>query len=158
MIFLAGRDRHTQRSLLREIHARLSKQAGCETIQYQPSSRRPRTVIADVETAVFLGTAYEVENAHLEVRFWYPDDVDYEYYRLNWIEPARELMVGFHQDADHSDLGRCHLQLDFEEDTVDRQPAPFLDAHPLAVLEERLQQLPAVLDSLEWENGRPSLA
>jgi len=158
MLFLAGRDRDTQRTLLRAIHDRLSKQAGCKAVRYEPSRLRPRTVVANVEPTTILGTEYDIETARLEVRFWYPEDIDYEYYRLNWIEPTQDLMLGFHQDADHPGLGRCHLQLDFEGETVDRQSAVFLDAHPLAVLEQRLQQLPSILSRLSWEADRPSLA
>lgn len=157
MIFLANRDRYTQRTLLRETHNRLSKQAGCEDIQYRPSGRRPRYVIADIDTAVFLGESYEVENARLELRFWYPVGVDHEYYRINWIEPTRNLMIGFHQDADHPDLGPCHIQLNFEEAAVDRHEAAFLDAHPLTVLDNRLQQLPTALESIHWQDSQPSL-
>jgi hypothetical protein len=158
MIFLAGRDRYTQRTLLRAIHDRLSKQAGCEAVRYDPSRLRPRTVVANIDPTAFLGSDYDVETARLETRFWYPEGVDYEYYHLNWVEPTRDLMLGYHQDADHPDIGRCHLQLDFEGETVDRQSAAFLDAHPLAVLEQRLQQLPSILGRLSWEADRPSLA
>ena len=61
MLFLAGRDRYTQRTLLREIHDRLSKQAGCTAVRYEPSSRRPRTVVAAVEPTAFLGEQYDIE-------------------------------------------------------------------------------------------------
>ena len=111
----------------------------------------------DVDTAAFLQTDYEVDTARLEIRFWSPPSIDYEYYRINWVEPVRDLMLGFHQDADHPSLGPCHLQLDYQDSTVDRQQATFLDAHPLAVLEERLQQLPSVLESVQWREERPSL-
>lgn len=157
MIFLAGRERYTQRTLYREVHHRLSKQPGCANVRYWPSRRRPRYVVADVETLTFLDTSYEVETARLEVRYWYPEGVDYEYYRLNWVEPTRDLMVGFHRDAGHAELGPCHVQLDYDENPVDRQPADVLDVHPLAVLDERLQQLPTVLDAVRWQDGQPSL-
>jgi len=157
MVFLAGRDRYTQRTLLRAVHTRLSKQAGCTDVRYDPSPRRPRTVITDVEPATFMGDVPISEPARLTVQFWYPVDVDYEYYRLNWVVPDRCLQIGFHQDADHPDLGRCHLQLDHEEMSVERHPVAFLDAHPLAVLERRLRQLPAVLDAPRWDSGAPSL-
>jgi len=157
MLFLAGRDRYTQRTLLRAIHDRLSKQAGCTAVRYEPSSRRPRTVLAAVEPTAFLGEQYDIETARLEVWFWYPEGVDYTSYRCNWVEPKRDLMLGFHQDADHPELGRCHLQLDFDGATVSRQSVAFLDAHPLAALEQRLQQLPSVLSRLSWEDDRPSL-
>ncbi|PSQ33318.1 hypothetical protein BRD09_01325 [Halobacteriales archaeon SW_10_68_16] len=157
MVFLAGRDRYTQRTLLRDVHDRLVNQPGCETVRYRPSRRRPRFVVTDVETAAFLGSAYDVERARLEVRFWYPAESDHAYYRINWLEPARDFAVGFHRDGSHSDLGPCHVQVDFDGTTVDRRRAAFLDAHPLAVLDMRLQQLPSVLDSVRWDDGRPSL-
>ncbi len=132
-------------------------QAGCEDVRYHPSRRRPRYVIADVAPATFLGEPYDMENARLEIRFWYPAGVDHEYYRINWVEPERNLMLGFHQDADHQDLGPCHIQLNYEDTPVDRHGATFLDAHPLSVLDDRLQQLPPALDSLRWEGGTPLL-
>lgn len=97
MIFLAGRDRYTQRTLLRDIHDRLTNQAGCEDVRYRPSRRRPRYMIADVAPTTFLGESYERESVRLAVRFWYPAGVNHEYYRINWIEPERHLMLGFHQ-------------------------------------------------------------
>lgn len=72
MIFLAGRDRYTQRILLRDIHDRLTNQAGCEDVRYRPSRRRPRYVIADLDPTTFPGGSYEAESARLELRFWYP--------------------------------------------------------------------------------------
>lgn len=157
MIFLAGRDRYSQRTLLHDIHDRLMKQAGCRDVRYRPSRRRPRYVLTDVDPTSFLGDASEAERARLEVRFWYPSGVEHEYYRINWVEPTRNLMVGFHQDADHPELGGCHIQLDHENTAVDRHEATVFDAHPLAVLDERLQQLPSALDSIRWQNGQPSL-
>lgn len=157
MIFLADRTRYTQRTLLREIHNRLQKQPGCENVRYRPSSRRPRYVLADIEPAVFLGESYDGDTTRLEIRFWYPQGVGYEYYQINWIEPSRELMLGFHRDGDHPDLGRCHIQLDHTESTVNRHGATFYNRHPIAVLEERLQQLPAALAAIQWQNGHPSL-
>jgi hypothetical protein len=158
MLFLADRGRYTQRTLLHDVHDRLTEQPGCESVRYDPSRRRPRYVIADVETAAFLGGRHGVDRARLEIRFWYPADVDREYYRINWIEPTRDLMVGFHRDADHPDLGPCHRQLDHEGTSVERTSARFLDTHPLAVLDERLQQLPATLASIEWRDGGPTFS
>nr|WP_228546347.1 hypothetical protein [Halegenticoccus tardaugens] len=146
-----------QRTLLRDIHDRLMNQAGCENVRYHPSRRRPRYVIADIDTTVFVGNSYEAKNARLEVRFWYPAGVGYEYYRINWIEPERNLMLGLHQDADHQDLGPCHIQLNYEDTPVDRYAATFLDVHPLSVFDDRLQQLPTALGSIRWEDGTPSL-
>lgn len=157
MLFLAGRDRYTQRTLLRDIHDRLMNQAGCADVRYRPSRRRPRYVVADVNTEAFLGGSYGSDGARLEIRFWYPADVEYEYYRINWIDQERQLMLGFHQDADHEELGPCHVQLHYEETPVERREATFLDAHPLSVLDERLQQFPTALAAIRWVDGRPSL-
>jgi hypothetical protein len=157
MIFLAGRDRYTQRTLLRGIHDRLTRQAGCENVRYRPSRRRPRYVIGDVDPTTFLSNSYDAETARLEIRFWYPAGVDHEYYRINWVEPEQNLMLGFHQDADHPDLGSCHIQLNYKDTPVDRHRTTFLDAHPLAVLDNRLQQFTTAVEAIQWENGTPSL-
>nr|WP_233357317.1 DUF6516 family protein [Halococcoides cellulosivorans] len=98
-----------------------------------------------------------MENARLEIRFWYPAGVDREYYRINWVEPDRDLMVGFHQDADHPDLGPCHIQHDHDDTPVDRHGAAFQDAHPLSVLDDRLQQFPTAIEAIRWSDGTPSL-
>lgn len=158
MVFLAGRDRYTQRTLLRAVHDRLVNQPGCETVRYRPTRRRPRFVVADIDTTTFLGASYAVERARLELRFRYPADVEHEFYRVNWVEPTRDLAVGIHQDGDHPDLGPCHLQLEYGGTPIERHEATFIDAHPLAVLDERLQQLPTVLASIRWRDGKPSLA
>lgn len=155
MIFLAYRDRYTQRTVHRNVFDRLRGQPGCEDIRYRPSRRRPRCVIADVDTTTFLGTQYPVDETRLESRFWYPAAVGYAFYRLNWIEPSRKLCVGVHRDADHPDLGPCHVQLDHDGETVDREPAQLLDRHPLAILETRLGQLPELLAAIAWRGGEP---
>lgn len=155
MIFLANRDRYTQRTLLRDVHDRLTKQAGCEDVRYRPSRRRPRYVITDVAPTPFLGGPYDTESVRLEIRFWYPASVGHEYYRINWVEPERDLMLGFHQDADHPDLGPCHIQLNYGN-IVDRHGATFLDSHPLSVLDDRLQQLPSAVDAIRWDGRTPS--
>ncbi|AEN05755.1 hypothetical protein [Halolamina sp.] len=157
MIFLADRDRYFQRTLLQEVHNRVAKQPGCRNVRYRPSRRRPRYVIATVDPEPFLGESYAVETARLEIRFWYPSEVNYEYYRINWIESERNLILGFHQNADCQDLGPCHIQLNYEAAPVDRHAATFLDAHPLSVLEERLQQFPSALNSIRWEDESPSI-
>ena len=140
MIFLTDRDRLTQRTFLRDIHDRLANLVGCGNDRYRPSRRRSRHVIVDIDTAVCLGNPYEAENARLEVRFWYPASVGYEYYRINWIDPERNLMLGFHQDADHQDIGPCYIGFTYEDTPVDRHNATFLDAHSFPVFDNRLQQ------------------
>lgn len=67
-------------------------------------------------------------------------------------------MLDFHQDADYPDLGPCHIQLNHKDTPVDRYSAMFLDAHPLAVLDTRVQQLPSAVESIYWENETPLLS
>ena len=157
VIFLAGRDRYTQRTLLRDVHDRLTGQAGCTTVRYRPSRRRPRYVIADIDPTTFLSYPYDAATARLEVRFWYPAGVNREYYRISLVEPERNLMLGLHQDADHPDLGSCRIQLNHEDTPVDRHEATFLDAHPLAVLDDRLRKFPTAVKAIRWETGTPAL-
>lgn len=157
MIFLANRDRYTQRTLLRDVHDRLTGQAGCVHVRYRPSRRRPRYVVADINPAAFLGDSHDTETVRLETRLWYPAGTDDEYYRINWIEPDRSLMIGFHRDADHPELGPCHIQLSHEDTPVDRHEVSPLDAHPLAVLDTRLNQLSDALNAVSWRAGTPAL-
>jgi hypothetical protein len=66
-------------------------------------------------------------------------------------------MVGWHQDGTHMDLGECHLQLDYEGETVQRAEAEFIDAHPLNVFDRRIGDMVDVLDALTWEDSIPAL-
>lgn len=156
MIFLANRSRYTQRTLLRDVHDRLTSQAGCVNVHYRPSRRRPRCVVSEVDPTTFLGDSYDAETVRLEIRLWYPTNDD-EYYRINWIEPDRSLMLGFHRDADHPELGPCHIQLTHGDTPADRHEVSPLDGHPLAVLDTRLAQLPAALNAVSWKEGTPVL-
>jgi len=65
-------------------------------------------------------------------------------------------MHGVHQDDDRPDLGPCHLQRNYEDAPVDRYGVGFLDAHPLAVLDDRLQEFPKAVEAIRGENGTPS--
>jgi hypothetical protein len=114
-------------------------------------------VYADIDPNVFLGREYGVSEARLEIRFWKPANASFEYYWINWIEPARGLMIGWHQDDEHNEFGECHIQLGYQEETVTRKEATLIDAHPLSVFEQRLRQLPAVLKAIEWEDELPTL-
>ncbi|WP_459888267.1 hypothetical protein [Halostagnicola bangensis] len=66
-------------------------------------------------------------------------------------------MVGWHQDETHTDLGECHLQVDFEGETVQRVPGNYLDTHPLNVFDRRMAHLPTIINSLTWEDERPTV-
>lgn len=154
--FLAHRDRLTRDAIQKRLHDRLVKQAGCRNVRYVPSRIRRRYVYADVDPAMFLDAAYPIDDARLEIRFWKPARAAYEYYWINWIEPDRNLLVGWHQDDEHDALGNCHIQLDYRNETVVRKAARFIDAHPLAVFERRLEQVPEALDRIRWEDDEPT--
>jgi hypothetical protein len=63
--------------------------------------------------------------------------------------------VGWHQDDTHDDLGPVHLQVNDGATPVTHEPAPFIDSHPLDVVERRLTSLPDAVRAVEWEQGRP---
>lgn len=104
---------------------------------------------------MFLEAAYPVDEARLEIRFWKPATASHEYYWINWIEPTRDFLIGYHQDGTHSDLGNCHIQLDCRNETVTRESATFIDEHPLSVIKQRLAQLSSTLDAVRWKGERP---
>jgi len=49
------------------------------------------------------------------------------------------------------DIGHCHFQIDYPDGSVEREEAAFLDAHPLSVVETRLQSLPKKLAEMASE-------
>lgn len=98
-----------------------------------------------------------VEEADLQVSFDFPETHSYDFYRIQWVESGRGLMVGWHQDETHADLGECHFQMEYQGKTVQRMEAEFLDMHPLNVLDRRIEDFVAVLDALTWEDGDPSV-
>lgn len=67
------------------------------------------------------------------------------------------MMLGFHRDSDHPALGDCHIQLNHRDEPVERYATAVLNAHPLAVLDEHLQQLPEALAAVVWHDDQPSL-
>lgn len=106
---------------------------------------------------MFLEAPYPVDEVRLEIRFWRPATASHEYYWINWIEPTRDFLVGWHQDGTHSDLGKCHLQLDYRSETVTRESATFIDEYPLSVIEQHLTQLPSALNAVRWDDEIPTL-
>lgn len=156
-VSLANQGNLTRARLYEAVRQRLGKEPGCHAVQLRPSRARPRTIGARVEPDAFLGQAYPVDEATLEVSFSYPRAVDYEYYVVQWSEAGREFGVGWHRDDGHPELGNCHFQVDHAGTTVERTPASFLDEHPLEVLETRLDQLRALLPRIEWGGDAPVL-
>jgi len=160
MIFLANRANLDERTLLGRLHKRLATQVDAEEspieqVRYHTSSGTKVGVRATVDAPTFVGEPYAVDEAELQVGFELPPNREYDHYRIQWVERARELMVGWHQDPTHPSLGECHFQLDYRGETVQRDEATFLDAHPLNVFDRRTDHLGAVLDAMEWDDDRP---
>lgn len=160
MIFLANRANLDKRTLLTRIHNRLqtqvSKEASpIEQVWYHTSTGNKTGVRATITPEDFLDTSYPVAEAELQVSFDFPKTHAYDFYRIQWVESDRNLMVGWHQDEMHMDFGECHLQVDHRGETVQRDTAEFLDTHPLNVFDERIDDLVDVLDTLTWDNATP---
>lgn len=137
----------TKKQLYQRIQNRLSTATLFADVRYVPSRIRPRRIVADVDSAAFVGGSYPASTARLEIEFLLREDWDR--YWIQWIEPERDLACGWHQDETHPDLGTCHFQVEFPDGSTSREPAVFLDAHPLAVVERRLDELPTKLRALE---------
>ena len=122
----------------------------------EPRETGPYRVVADVNPRQFLGDdEYPVTRARVEIGFQLRTSDRYEYYWFNWIEPERSLLVGWHQDETHDDLGPVHLQVNDGATPVAHEPAQFLDSHPLDVVERRLNSLRDAVLAVEWEQRRP---
>ena len=122
-----------------------------------PREDGPYRVVGDVNPRHRLGDdAYPTTTARVEIGFRLQTDDPYEYYWVNWIEPDRGLLVGWHQDGTHDDLGPVHLQMNDGSTPIDRQPARFVDSHPLDVVEQRFGELEDAVRAVEWDDGRPT--
>lgn len=162
MIFLANRVNLDKRTLLTRIHNQLQtrvdkEESPVEQVWYHPSTANKIGVHATIDAPAFLGTTSPVEEAELQVAFDFPPNGSFDVYSIQWVEPDRDLMIGWHQDETHMDLGECHLQVDSDGETVQREPAAFLDDHPLNVFETRIEQLVDVLNALIWDDDVPSV-
>lgn len=162
MIFLANRANLDKRTLLTRIHNRLQTRVDKEhspvvQVWYHPSNANKVGVRATINAPSFLRSAYPVEGAELHIVFAFPPNHPYDFYSIQWVEPARDLMIGWHQDETHMDHGECHLQLDFRGETVQREPAAYRDSPPLNVFETRIDQLGALLKSLTWDHDVPTV-
>ena len=161
MIFLANRANLDQRTLLTRLHNRLQTQvqteeSPVEQVWYHTSAGNKVGVRAAVNPSAFVGATYATDVAELHVSFDFPPNRSHDFYKIQWVEPERELMIGWHQDETHRDLGECHFQIDHRDETIQRDAAVFLDTHPLNVFDQRTDHLVEVLDALTWENGVPT--
>lgn len=162
MIFLANRENLDTRALLSRFHNILQTQAAAEEtlveqVWYHTSAGNKVGVRARLNAPAFLGTTYSIAEAELHVSFDFPANHAYDFYKIQWVEPERELMLGWHQDETHPDLGQCHLQLDYNGETVQRESAAFLDRHPLNVFDKRIDHLVDLVGSMTWRNDKPRI-
>ena len=157
VVFLANRANLQNKRLHSRIQNRLD--GTFDTVRRrraEPREAGPYRVVADVNPRQFLDDdEYPVTAARIEIGFQLQTGEPREYYWFNWIEPDRSLLVGWHQDDTHDDLGPVHLQVNDSATPVAHEPARFIDSHPLDVVEHRLNSLRDVVFSVDWEQGRP---
>lgn len=154
--FLADRTDIQARQLHRRIANRLQTDGYFETVQLRVAAPResgPYRVVARTDPRLVLDDeAYPVTTARIEVGFELRWNEDYDHYWLNWIEPERDFLLGWHQDDDHSDLGAVHLQVNQGGGLIEHLAAMFIEAHPMAILEARMEQLPDALSRVKWQD------
>ena len=162
MIVLANRAHLDKRTLLSRIVNRLQTQTAAENapveqVWYHTTTGNKVGVRATITPSTFLGTSYPVDEAELQLTFDFPQTHSYDFYWIQWVEPDRDLMIGWYQDETHVDLGECHFQIDSQGGTVQRDEAAFLDMHPLNVFDRRINDLVEVLGALTWDSEVPNL-
>jgi len=157
VVFLANRANLQSKRLHDRIQNRLS--GAFENVRRrrtEPREAGPYRVVGDVNPRQFLhDDEYPATTARVEIGFQLQTGEPHEYYWFNWIEPERRLLVGWHQDDTHDDLGPVHLQVNDGETAVAHEPAQFIDAHPLDVVERSRNSLRDAILAVEWEQGRP---
>lgn len=137
VVLLAGGSGFTRREGLRRIKERLENVPGASRVRYEPSSIRPRSVIADIDVEMFLGRAVPRDEGQIEV-LWRPrEGTDVQ--RVQWVNDA--VSLGWHKDDDHPDLGTTHFQLESEAETHHEEGHIEVEA-PVSFLEICLEQLP----------------
>lgn len=156
-LFLANRGNLQSRRLHDRIRNRMRAEF-TDVRRRRATSREPGAyrVIGEVNPRAFLGDEeYPETMARVEIGFRIRTGVAHEGYWFNWIEPERELLVGWHQDDTHEKLGPVHLQVNDGGTTVAREPARFVDSHPLDVVSRGLETLDDAVSAVEWNDGRP---
>lgn len=161
VIFLANIDNIHTRSLHRKIKERFQHDNLFSNTRMKPSGARdpgPYRVKTETNPQMYLNNpSYPVTNARLEIGFDKTNrpgqSPNYNYW-FNWIEPTRDFSLCWHQDQDHASLGQVHIQVNHQGQPVEHRSAQFIDKHPLAILEKRLNQLPQALNSVTWQKGQ----
>lgn len=157
VVFLANRANLQSKRLHGRIQNRFSTEFDAvRRRRSEPREGGPYRVVGEVNPRQFLDDdAYPTTAARIEVGFQLRRGDSHEYYWFNWIEPGRSMLVGWHQDDTHDDLGPVHLQVNDGSTAVDHRPARFVDSHPLDVIEQRLGELRTAVRAVEWKDGRP---
>ena len=162
MIFFANRENLDKRRLLSRLHNHLQTQvtnteSAVKQVLYHTATGNKIDVRATIDPERFLGVSYPVSDAELQVSFDFPQSYAYNFYYIQWVESDREFMIGWHQDQTHMDLGKCHLQVDYQGETRQRHEAMVLDMHPMNVFEQRTDELAELLTAIEWDDAGPPL-
>jgi hypothetical protein len=109
-------------------------------------------VVGSVNPRAFLDEAsYPTEIARIEIGFRLRMDDPDEQHWFNWIEPNRKMLVGWHQDDTHDELGPVQRQVNDGAVAVDHRPARFIDARPLDVVSRRLEKLRDLVRAIKWD-------
>lgn len=158
VVFLADRSNLQTKRL----HDRIKHKIRSDFMDVRRRRAEPREpgayrVVGETDPRAFLGDGeYPTTTARIEIGFRLRNGEAYEHYWINWVEPEHEMLVGWHQDDTHEDLGPTHLQLNDGSEVVDRKPARFVDSHPLDVVGRRVGALEEAVLAVEWGDGRPA--
>jgi hypothetical protein len=157
VVFLANRANLQHKRLHDRIQHRLNGEfENVRRRRAEPREAGPYRVVGEVNPRQFFDVdEYPVTTARIEIGFQLRTNDPYEHYWVNWIEPDRSLLVGWHQDGMHADYGPVHLQVNDGSKTVDHHSAQLIDSHPLDVVERRLASLHDAVFAVDWEQGRP---
>ncbi len=157
VIFLAGRGNIQTRQLHKRIKNRFQSDTDFGTVQFRIAGpREPGSYRVDAETnprRFLADDSYPATDARIEVGFELGGQSGNDFYWFNWIEPDRSFLLGWHQDSDHPNLGPVHIQVNQNSTAIDYESVSFIDKHPMAVIDARLDQLPDALASVQWNNG-----
>ena len=151
VVFLANRANLQSKRLHDRIQNRLGGEF--ESVRRRRAAPRepgPYRAVADMNPRRFFDDdAYPATTARIEIGFRLQTGDPDEHYWFNWIEPDRSLLVGWHRDDTHDDLGPVHLQINDGAMPVAHESAEFIDSHPLDVVERRLNSLQDAVLALE---------
>lgn len=96
--------------------------------------------------------SYPATDARFEVGFKKPRETDGYQYWINWIEPERSVLLGWHRDDDHPEYGPVHKQIQQADSVVARESAEVVGENPGAIFYGRLEQLPETIATIEWDD------